>query len=440
MITQASELLALFIEEEKKKLNGFVMPHMPTLGSAYEAITKQGIDKEFVIPKSLNLHVVSGFIEIAGEMIPQQIDCMLVEGDGRQYGITDQYIYDINRILCIFEVKKTLTKADFSDAFDHLGGIRRKFAEHFEEKLRGGTFEPDISHARNAFAQITGKMAPTHYLGIHQLPKTEAILFYTLVQEQHAPVSIVHGYEGYKTEEGLRSAFIGILEERAKISGQGLGAPSLPTLVTSNNFCLIKGNGHPYLAIKDKKSWVVIFSTRHNPARIILELIWSKISSHFDAEMPYGLDLDMETIAPLLIAEPHEVGEQVGWVYNSLEYKERRLVRDEQTTWEPSKVGAAELSAINIMAMQGGYLPLDSGMDEYLKKEHNHTLDQVVKSLLQTRAFAKDGEYLRPVSSVTHVLTNDDGSGYLAIERNRFDAWCEKNSVQPAYMNMLFLE
>ncbi|WP_446811407.1 DUF6602 domain-containing protein [Methylomonas sp. 2BW1-5-20] len=334
------------------------MPHMPTLGSAYEEITKQGIDKNFAIPKSLNLRVVSGFIEIAGEMLPQQIDCMLVEGNGRQYGITDQYIYDISCILCIFEVKKTLTKADYSDAFDHLGDIRRKFAEHFEEKLRGGNFEPDISQARKAFAQLTGKMAPTHYLGIHQLPKTEAILFYTLVQEQHAPVSIVHGYEGYKTEAGLRTAFIDIIEEREKTSGQGLGVPSLPTLVTSNNFCVIKGNGYPYLVIRDTNSWVVIFSTRHNPARIILELIWSKISSHFDVKMPYGSDLDMETVAPLLIAEPHEVGEQVGWAYNSTEYKEKRLVRGEQTTWEPSKVGAAELSAINIMAMQGGYLPL----------------------------------------------------------------------------------
>lgn len=106
MITEASELLKIFIEEERKKLEGIAMPHMPTLGSAYEEITKQGIDNEFVIPKSLNLNVVSGFIEVGGEMLPQQIDCMLVEGVGTQYGITSQYIYNIERVLCIFEVKK----------------------------------------------------------------------------------------------------------------------------------------------------------------------------------------------------------------------------------------------------------------------------------------------------------------------------------------------
>jgi len=440
MITHASELLALFIEEEKKKIDGIQMPHMPTLGSAYEEITKQGIDKEFSIPKSLNLRVVKGFIEIAGKMLPEQIDCMLVEGDGRRYGITDQYIYDIDRVLCVFEVKKTLNKSDFSDAIDHLGVARREFSDYFEEKLRSDTFVPDISHARKSFAQITGKMAPTHYLGIHQLLKPEAILFYSLVQEQHAPVTIVHGYDGYKTESGLRSAFIDIIEERSKKSGQGLGISSLPTLVTSNKFCLIKGNGHPYLAVRDDKSWVAIFSTRHNPARIILEIVWAKIASHFNAKMPYGLDLDMETIVPLLLAEPREIGDQVGWEYNSLEFKEKNLERDEQVPWEPARIGSAEVSAINIMAMRGGYLSLDSAMDDYLQKELGQTLAQTVEKLLSTRVFAREDEHLRPVANFTHILNSDDGGGYVSNERDRFDAWCEKNSLQPHYMNIYFLE
>lgn len=440
MITQASELLTLFIDEEKKKINDIPMPHMPTLGSAYEEITKQGIDKEFIIPKFLSLRVVKGFIEISGKMLPQQIDCMLVEGDGRQYGITDQYIYDIDRVLCIFEVKKTLNKSDFSDALDHLGSIRRKFANYFEEKLTSGTFTPDIFHARKSFAQITGRMAPTHYLGIHQLQKPEAILFYALVQEQHAPVTIVHGYDGYKTESGLRSAFIDIIEERLKIRSQGLGIPSLPTLVTSNKFCLIKGNGHPYLAIRDEKSWVAIFSTRHNSARIILEIVWAKIASHFNVKMPYGLDLDIETIAPLLLAEPREIGDQVGWAYSSLERKEQSLKRNEQVPWEPAKIGPAEVSAINIMAMRGGYLPLDSATDDYLQKEYGQTLVQTIAKLLATRAFAREDDYLRPVANYTHILTSDDGGGHISNERDRFDAWCEKSSIQPHYINIVFLE
>lgn len=59
------------------------MVHMPTLGGAYEEITKQGIDKEYILPKELNLRVVSGFIRIDGIMCGKQIDCMLVHGEGR---------------------------------------------------------------------------------------------------------------------------------------------------------------------------------------------------------------------------------------------------------------------------------------------------------------------------------------------------------------------
>lgn len=120
MISKASELLELFIKEETKKLAGIKMPHMPTLGSAYEEVTKQGIDQNFAIPKNLDLSVVSGFVSIGGEILPEQIDCMLVHGQGERYGLTEQYIYDVESILCIFEVKKTLRKADYIDAMDHL--------------------------------------------------------------------------------------------------------------------------------------------------------------------------------------------------------------------------------------------------------------------------------------------------------------------------------
>ena len=267
------------------------------------------------------------------------------------------------------------------------------------------------------------------------------MLFYTLVQEHHAPVSIVHGYEGYATEKGLRSAFIDILEDGFKLSVKGLGVPSFPTLVTSNNFSIIKGNGHPYLAIKDDNSWVVLVSARHNPARIILELVWAKISRHFKIEMPYGDDLDLENVVPLLVAKPVAKDGQAGWTYHSIEFKEKTLQREELNAWEPAKVGPAEMTAIYIMFGKGGYLPLDSELNEHLIKEHNQTLAQVTHNLIQTRIFAKAGECLRPVSAVTHVLTNeDDESGYVALYRDRFDAWCKARSIVPAYMNIMFIE
>jgi len=440
LITKASELLELFIKEETEKLSGFNMPHMPTLGSAYEEVTKQGIDQKFSIPKFLDLSVVSGFISVGGEMLPEQVDCMLVHGSGERYGLTDQYIYKIENVLCIFEVKKTLGKKEYKDAIEHLAGIRKKFARNFEHRLIHKGYEPDISSARRHFAQITGKTAPERYSGIHNLPEDEGILFYCLVQESLAPVSIVHGYDGYKTEKGLRTAFIDILEEKTLEDGSGVGIPSIPSLVTSGQYALVKANGVPFVTVRGKGEWVSVVSIRHNSAKLILEIVWSKISLFFDINMPWGDGLHMDNVQPLLISKAVRAGERVGWMYNTLEPKEKHLVREDDDIWEPSPLTAAEVSVVQIMAMGGGYLLMDDGMNDYLNKEYETSIEEVSDNLISTRLFMKDGKYLRPIHSFTHMVTNDDGSGYVCCERERFDLWCKENEIAPHYINLVLID
>ncbi|MGE8174996.1 DUF6602 domain-containing protein [Pseudomonas fluorescens] len=436
MIRKASELLEEFIEVEKRKLRGFDMPHMPTLGSAYEEITKQGIYQDFAIPKNLDLRVVSGFICVGGVMLAEQIDCMLVHGEGERYGLTGQFKYDVEKVLCIFEVKKTLRKADYVDAMEHLANIRRRFAENFEERLINEGYEPDITNARRRFSQLTGKVAPEKYLDIHHLSSTDGMLFYVLVQESLAPITIIHGYEGYKTENGLRSVFSDILEEAWKSGDRRLGIPSIPTLVTSNDFCLVKGCGIPFLVMQNKDEWVPVFSTRHNSAKLILELIWSKIGTYFNAKMPWGDGLHMDSVQPLLIARAGEIDGVGGWIYNTKEFKEKHMEREDDNLWSPSAVGKAEVSAIDIMAMHGGYLSLDHDMNEYLVKMHGVTVDQVAEVLIKTRLFMIDGECIRPIHPQTFLITNEDESGFVAYEVERFDLWCAENGVPPHYMCM----
>lgn len=440
MITKASELLELFIQEETKKLEGVKMPHMPTLGSAYEEVTKQGIDKDFVIPKHLDLSVVSGFVSIAGEMLPEQIDCMLVHGQGERYGLTEQYIYDIENVLCIFEVKKTLNKADYIDAMDHLAGIRRKFAENFEYKMINEGYKPNIDAAKIHFSQITGKAAPEHYSGIHVLSESDAILFYCLVQESLAPISIIQGYNGYKREQGLRKAFIDILEMKKEVAGGSIGIPSIPSLVISNQYSLVKGNGFPFIVTNDKNEWVAVSSTRYNSAKLIIELIWSKISYRFNIRMPWDDGLYMDSLEPLLVAKVSRAGDKVGWMYNTFEFKEKHLIRDDVNVWKPAPLKKVEVSAISIMAMRGGYFPLDKTMDEYFRGKHESTLDEVSEGLILTQLFMKDGECIRPINSYTHIVTLDDDTGYVSSEKDRLDLWCEQNGIAPNYVSLVLLE
>ncbi|MBH3407698.1 hypothetical protein I5P86_21805 [Pseudomonas glycinae] len=439
MIRRASELLGEFIEAERRELDGFPMPHMPTLGSAYEEITKQGIFQDFAIPKHLDLRVVSGFISVGGVMMDEQIDCMLVCGEGEQFGRTQQYKYDIEKVLCVFEVKKTLRKSDFNDAIRHLAKIRKRFAENFEDRLINEGYKPDIAHARKWFSQITGKIAPEEYLGIHTLSQEEGILFYTLVQESLAPMTIIHGYDGYKTEEGLRTVFIDILEEAWSKGDMSFGVPSIPTLVTSNEFCLVKGNGTPFLVMQNKTEWVSVFSTRHSSAKIILELIWAKIGSYFKVGMPWEDGLHLDSIEPLLIAEAVTANGGSGWLYRTVEHKEKYMKREDDNSWSPSRLSVAEVSALSIMAMQGGYLDFDQSMDDYLQKSYGVSANVVAEGLVLTREFMRDGDYVRPLHAHTYIVTNEDETGFVSSELDRFDLWCEEKGIDAHYMCIYFL-
>ncbi|MDC4484033.1 hypothetical protein NQ758_15110, partial [Acinetobacter baumannii] len=63
MIKDIVDLLKHFFEFERQKIADFDMPHMPTLGEAYEEITKQGLSQKYVLPDLHGLKVVSGFIK-----------------------------------------------------------------------------------------------------------------------------------------------------------------------------------------------------------------------------------------------------------------------------------------------------------------------------------------------------------------------------------------
>jgi len=442
MISKASELLEAFIRTEKIKLDEFDMPHMPTLGSAYEEITKEGVSSDFAIPKHLGLRVEKGFISIGEQLLPEQIDCMLVHGEGKKYGLTDQYIYPIEQVLCIFEVKKTLRKEDLHDSYMHLKGIRSKFSEYFEDVLESGKYEPNITPARKLFSQITGKVAPDRYLGLHDLPKEEGMIFYTLVQETLAPLTIVHGYSGYKTEGGLRRAFLDFLEEKANGDVRDFGVPSIPTLITSSHFSLVKANGLPFMAVKEKNEWVALLSSKTNPAKLILELVWSKISVYFNVKMPWGDNLDKENLIPLLTAVPVYESEQgSGWLYRSEEYSEKKLKdHDEVSQWVPNKISKEVVSAIDLMAFRGGYLSLLDGTLEYLSEKYQlETPDCTKDQLLETIEFMIDGDDIRPINLYTHLITNDDGTGWVSSDLERFDQWCEKNGITNNYLIIAFV-
>lgn len=439
MLKKSSELLKCFIEYEKQVLADTPMFHMPTLGDGYEAITRDGLAEDYAIPQHLNLNVVSGFITIGKVMIKKQIDCMLVCGEGFQYGRTEKYIYDIEQVLCIFEVKKTLTKADMSDATDHLAVIRREFSEHFENKLVNEQYVPEITSARKHFSQITGREAPEHYYYINDIPEEDGLLFYSLVQEMIAPITIIHGYDGYKTEYGLRTAFIDLLEEEFKSGKRGYGVQSIPSLITSNEYCIIKSSGIPFVLVNGKSDWVVCGSSRHNSIELILELVWSKISNYFKIEMPWDDGLYMNNLAPMLIAIPRATPEASGWEYQTIELSEKNLIRDDNREWSPIPITSVQVSIINLMAAYGGEFEVSDENLNYFQSKYGVDLNEEILRLIRTQYFMSGNGVIKPINPQTLILSIDDGSSYISADEDRLDSWCEKNGHRKSYTRLVII-
>lgn len=440
MFVKVSEILEKFIEIETKSLQGVNMPHMPTLGSAYEAITKVGIDQEYIIPKHLGLKVVSGFISVNGNMLKAQIDAMLVVGEGQQYGRTEEYIYEIRQVLCVFEIKKTLTKKDLIDAFLHLRDIRNAFIDDFNYRVENEDYKPDISSAAQHFSQITGKVAPKNYQEFNYLSIEDHMLIYSLLQESLAPATIIQGYGGYKTEFGLRKAFIDSLEGMYNNSGSGagLGVPNLPSLITSNEFSLVKGGGLPFVMANQDNNWVVIGSTRYNSVRMIMELIWTKISIYFGIAMPWGDGLTTENVSPLMLAIPEQRDSKGGWRYPTIEMPETELERSESVEWAPHHLGTNETRIFTSLMIFGGAVEINEKLGDSLGIPLEDLM-VAIKKLVSTMEFVLDDNWLHPLNSQTLSINNADGTSYLSSNRDRFDAWCTKNGAGNNYIVLLYL-
>ncbi|MFP1809832.1 DUF6602 domain-containing protein [Lonsdalea quercina] len=456
MIVEATELLSAFVKEEQDKLESINMPHMPTLGKAYEEITKHGIDQSFSIPKGLNLSVVSGFIRVGKEQLPNQIDCMLVKGKGEKYGLTDEYICDIENVLAIFEVKKTLNKDDFIDAYEHLAILRKKYSEYFSEKMDAMELRPNIDVASEIFSKLTGVSGPSNYDEIFSLDDENKVLFYSLVIEQLAPVTIIHGYGGYKSEKGLRDVFLDYLDEDSYIKNLTQkkkkekeknensitmirGINSFPTLITANEFSLVKTNGLPYSFSKErnKNDWAVIASGRDNQLGIMLELIWSKISIHFDISMPWGKDDHIEGLAPLLYAKVVKKDELLGWYYRSFELSAKKLKSFLPSKYEPLRVSNGAIHLIRkLPLMPDGYTINDENRDVFDKKGFD--LDGVVEELISTSYFALNGSNLLTIHYTTYVCDFDE-YGFIDSQFQRLKSWCDNNEMNTWLIRCIIL-
>lgn len=434
MIKNASELLAAFIAKERGIVETIAMTHMPTLGSAYEAIAKEGIDQQFVLPPNLDLRVVSGFIE----GLLNQIDGLLVQGEGRRYGLTDQYIYPARQVLCALEVKKTLNRSALVDGITHLADILRHCRSDF-----GARYEADenfdFSLARESYEKLTGRVGPRNAQTLDSLPDHDRLLYAVLARQTYAPVAVLLGFDGYATEHGLRSAMTDIVE--SNLGNNTIVSPeNLPSLITAGTFSLVKCTGQPYLAAGPKDYWVLQASARHNVARILLEFLWTKISVFCGVRMPFGPDLDTENLKELLLARGVTKEGNAGFEIRAYEHSEKTLQRPVVTDWAPTKLSAAAVDLAEFLALHGGTLMLDASLADFIQEQHGVVLEDAVAELVNTHTYCKSETALRAIGIGTSIAVLEDGTGYADLHPGRLRIWCEKQGLRFTPLTLMMVD
>lgn len=240
MITSFAEFLEQLQAKEAAILIRESIKHGPTIGDMYEGLTRELIAR--AIPEELNLRLVDGFVEGVDGKYSSQTDAMLVMNDsGRRVPKTEKWVWPIQDVLAVFEVKKNLYAAELADSIDKM----RRVSELQRELLFSVRKQVSLKPARDAFARAMGRFPKS--VEMDDLDSPEAEILRTIAHEQLAPVRVIFGYAGYADETGLRNAFIDALKT---VEGGIAGPAVLPNLVICRKNALIKMNG------QDRKSVV----------------------------------------------------------------------------------------------------------------------------------------------------------------------------------------
>ena len=436
MVRDIAKLLEEFFKYEKERVESFDMPHMPTLGEAYEEITIQGLNKKYILPDMCDLKVVKGFIRIGKKQLPQQIDCMLVHGDGVQYGLTDKYIYDVSNVLAIFEVKKNLTKEQMVDALAHLSEIKAEFYEYLDDKINRNDVGINLSLFSLHLSYLIGyRIEAIDELA--RLNKAQQYIARTLLVEMLMPFTIVHSYEGYSRVGDLRNA---IQETFYMIddhnSQRGVRVLDFPTLITNNQIGILKAIGMPYWADLYEENvgkwWSYLASYNANSAIIFLELLWAKISLHLNISFDFEDDLISENILPFFIVSTFG-NIPDGRFINKNDPRLKSIAKANDLIFKPQIIKKELADLFNFITFKGG-VEIENIKSDL--EEMSLSIDEFIYLLQTYSCLGVTNDFVSVISSWRCIEV--DGKYLISNDLNRFQNWLQSNQIEykPYYMNI----
>jgi hypothetical protein len=423
MITTLAALLEALRTTEAEVLKKHDIKHGPTIGDMYEGLTREILSR--AIPAELGLRVVEGFIEGLDGEKSNQGDVLLVRGDGRQIPYTDKFIWPIQNVLAIFEVKKTLYSDSLKDAFTKMWKVSEL---HKAFQVAGGYDGKDVSFGHKNFAKLTGFYPKLSQ--VDNLPDPLPLIHYSMLSEQLAPIRIILGYEGFVDEAGLRKGIIRFLLENG--AGANRGFLSLPSLVICRQASVIKSNGMPYYCPLDdyREWWHTMASNSENPTRLLLEAIWTKISAETGLSLPMDDSLNQEKFAPFLRQKFVEVANdgviQSGFACECFE-SDPASCSDEQPFWQPHDADLVEYVTL-MRAGQSGFVTIDDPHFQQFAIDHGTTALEILTSLVRKRVLAWTDitqRIARPIENSFATVFTPDGKSIVSDQAGLLGLWIQ---------------
>ncbi|WP_020472448.1 DUF6602 domain-containing protein [Zavarzinella formosa] len=426
MIETIAQLLKAFSDHERAQLDAMRIEHAPTIGAMYEGLTRDILDR--AIPPQLHLRVLSGFAYFK-DQLSGELDCMLVRGEGQQIPYTEKYRWHISNVIAVFEVKKTLTADDLADSYNHLRTVARLYSEYVASEEAAG-IQVDLRWPRRVFGQITGIAAPPHDQ-IGSLSFDLELIYRTLTTEFLGPVRIVLGHHGWKREQTLRNHIAGLLKDRLS-NPAGMGVGSFPQLIIGGNYSLVKANGFPYVTSLIDGMWPFLISTSHNPVRVLLELLFSRIDALYSTNLARDRSNIQEVMSSCLRARAVELSDRKGWEYIYDELTECELKeRGAEAPWEPAELTSAQFTIICRLCNGDDIRTDDPKFSSFVSKEPGG-LPEFIKVLTATRLVAVDNMNLRLTTINCTAMITPDGK-FVAGENNagQMQVWSEHKLGKP---------
>lgn len=434
-----SDILKKSLDYHRDELNSYSLTHGPSIGAMYEGLTREIFFGSLNL-ELLGLKVVTGFITVDGKN-SRQMDCMLVYGDGDKVPFTELYKWPASQVLAVIEVKKNLFFQDLKNSYSQLQNAWDFHCADLRHRESLGVLEFSTKRAAKEYISIFGELPP-HYDYIHELPLEKRMVYSSLVREEQAPLRVVIGYNGYKTENSLRDAVNNFYDGAAGVVGHG--PVNMPSLIISNDYSILKINGLPYKSFWDSAhGWVWLGSSHDNPILVLLEVLMDKIERFLNITIDRGEDLNEEIWYPLMCARQDE--SKQGWFFSyangmSEKYLNERF--DYGTTiegsirrWSPIKLTEVEREIVLHIYRMPYCEPDDPELSKLLERYGSIDIAQHANRLLRLRVLIFDGASLiicpgkiSLVDVLGDIYCGDDSG-------RRLQKWAALNTSPPMRLN-----